>query len=281
MARLGEGSDEELWLAMALRAVNQSNGGSKLMRLLSWQAFEVSHSRCVSTSTLPPTAQRDAVIDLELVLAKIKALSGLKGSVNVTTCKEWLRSAFGSRGEAAASSLGALSKSRNSAAHPRMQQLLVEIDLMVKDADNTRKDSDDDNRQGVGGDEPGSSVQATTEAEAVTTTDGGSGKAKGKGKRKAKPKTATEVGSEGEKLAKGVEAAPATSSPPELPSSGKFSRAIAKVPPKVKAFPMVAVMTLVQVQKAISASLAGEPPTTASGMQWYVELRAREDELKG
>ena len=43
----------------------------------------------------------------------------------------------------------------------------------------------------------------------------------------------------------------------------------------------VADMSLDQVQEAISACLAGEPPITAPEMQWYDDLMAREAELQG
>merc|ERR1712117_596007 len=69
---------------------------------------------------------------MEIVLAKLKELSGRPGPITVSDGKHWLRQ-FGPRGIAIASSLSRLSQQRNAQAHPRTAQLLVELDQFSTD----------------------------------------------------------------------------------------------------------------------------------------------------
>ncbi|CAK0857460.1 unnamed protein product [Prorocentrum cordatum] len=63
---------------------------------------------------------------MDVVLAKVKAVSGHAGELNVTDAKRWLR-AHGERGSNAAARLGKLSKLRNTQSHPLALQLIVEV----------------------------------------------------------------------------------------------------------------------------------------------------------
>ncbi|CAK0904422.1 unnamed protein product [Prorocentrum cordatum] len=69
---------------------------------------------------------QDPVGDMDVVLAKVKAVSGHAGELNVTDAKRWLR-AHGERGSNAAARLGKLSKLRNTQSHPLALQLIVEV----------------------------------------------------------------------------------------------------------------------------------------------------------
>ena len=70
-----------------------------------------------------------AVEGLEQVLAHIKQVAGKDGVLKVEDGKAWLRT-YGSRGVAAASRLGKLSRNRNAQSHPRAYQLIAEIDQL-------------------------------------------------------------------------------------------------------------------------------------------------------
>ena len=70
-----------------------------------------------------------AVEGLEQVLAHIKQVTGKDGVLKVEDGKAWLRT-LGSRGVAAASRLGKLSRNRNAQSHPSAHQLIVEIDQL-------------------------------------------------------------------------------------------------------------------------------------------------------
>ena len=137
---------EGAWLVMALRAATAAGQGTKDIRSLRWQAFEVSYNNFVHPEVVrdSQTKGNDAVDDMDAVLALIKSLSGLPGEVTIEAAKTWLRS-YGTRGGKAASTLAGLSKSRNTQSHPKARQLMVEIQQLIADEFNVQYATDDKN----------------------------------------------------------------------------------------------------------------------------------------
>ena len=123
--------DEEGWLSMALWAAAASSQSPNIFRTLCWQAFEVSRHGCVGLYQTPGGggATEDPLEQLDSVLAEVKVASRMPGCIDVKVAKQWLRMR-GPRGCKAASALGALTKVRNTRAHPKCKQLVEEIKLL-------------------------------------------------------------------------------------------------------------------------------------------------------
>ena len=128
----GEVSDcGRVKLQEALMAIAASGLPSGERKAAARRAVEVHLLGCAAlpeghTVWQPPSAE------LEEVLAHIKRVGVMAGTVRIEDGKSWLRS-LGPRGSKAASALGKLSGFRNSQCHPTGKQLRVEIDQILVD----------------------------------------------------------------------------------------------------------------------------------------------------
>ena len=138
----GDWAAAEAWLAMALRVIGLDSEMSLAdKKRFRWQALDISAKFAHDKSKFadrPASVQRDAIDELEDVLAGMSSLIGTQFH-KVEQAKAWLREKHGQAGKQLAARLGNISKSRNQEAHPPVPRFLSDLRCLVEGVENAEE----------------------------------------------------------------------------------------------------------------------------------------------